>query len=453
MAKTASNPHREIAGHLPRGQAAEMAGDPRLALLLDQPRGGRPILYGIAFFLALFLVWAGLTEVESVTRGVGKVIPASQVQRIQNLEGGILREILVREGEEVEAGQLLLRLDRTRFSAAYQENRRQRLALAAKAARLRAETTGGEFEPPVEVAREHPELARRERTLYLTRKRQLEATLGLLTQRVEEQAHELARLETELADLEESHRLAKKELELSRPLLASGAVSEVELLRLQRQVNELKTKIDNARLAIPKTRARLEAARKKVEEEALAFRNRAKEEANEVQAELERLEAGALALEDRLRRTEVRSPVHGTVNRVLVTTIGGVVRPGMDLVEIVPLEDSLVIEARISPRDIAFLHPRQPVTVKFTAYDFTVYGGLEAELEHISADTITDAQGRSFYLVRVRTLRNHLGSDDDPLPILPGMVATVDIRTGKKSILAALLKPILRAKQTALREP
>ncbi|MCK5319470.1 MAG: HlyD family type I secretion periplasmic adaptor subunit, partial [Anaerolineales bacterium] len=182
------------------------------------------------------------------------------------------------------------------------------------------------------------------------------------------------------------------------------------------------------------------------------FHNKAKGELNDVLAKLEEFSASSVALEDRLKRTAVRSPVKGTINQILVNTLGGVIQPGMDLIEIVPLEDTLLVEARIKPSDIAFLRPDQEAMVKFTAYDFTIYGGLDARLEHLSADSITDEQGNSFYLARLRTQKNYLGSETNPLPIIPGMVTSIDILTGKKTILSYLLKPVLRAKYMALRE-
>lgn len=259
-------------------------------------------------------------------------------------------------------------------------------------------------------------------------------------------------LKAKLKELTRTYELLTKELELTRGLIAEGAVSEVEVLRLERQASQLRGEIATTKLSIPQAESKVKEAVRKLQEEKLDFRNRAKEELNEAYARLEGVSASAIALMDRLTRTSVRSPVRGTVNQILVNTVGGVIQPGMDIIEIVPLEDTLLIEAKIKPQDIAFLHPGQRATVKFTAYDFTIYGGLEAELEHISADSITDEKGDTYYLVRVRTKQNYIGKESDPLPIIPGMVASVDILTGKKTVLNYLLKPILRAQKLALRE-
>lgn len=423
-----------------------------MSILAQSPRGGRAILYVVAVFVALFFYWASVSEIEEVTRGDGKVIPSGQIQVVQNLEGGILSEILVDVGDMVKKGQLLLRIDEKRFSSSFQQNRVKYLSFLAKAARLRAEASGESFEVPAEVVKEMPEIARRERELYQTRMREFESSQAIRREQISQRRQEIRELNTRLNELTRTRALIQKELDLTRPLVGQGAASEVEVLRLERQASEMAGDIAATRDSIPRAASKLQEAQLALEEEKLNFHNEAKAELNDTLAQLEEFSANAIALEDRLRRTAVRSPVNGTINRILVNTVGGVIQPGMDLIEIVPMDDTLLVEARVKPSDIAFLRPEQKAKVKFTAYDFTIYGGLDAELEHISADSITDEQGNSFYLVNVRTQKNHLGSENDPLPIIPGMVATVDILTGKKTILSYLLKPVLRAKYMALRE-
>ncbi|MFC1837903.1 HlyD family type I secretion periplasmic adaptor subunit, partial [Thermodesulfobacteriota bacterium] len=285
-----------------------------------------------------------------------------------------------------------------------------------------------------------------------SRRREFNSSMQRLKEQISQRKHEYRELTTKLEELTRTFALLNKELELTRPLVAQGAVSEVEVLHLERQASAMQGEIATIKQSIPKAESKLQEAQLELRENQLAFFNKAKTELNEVLSELEEVSASAIAIEDRLRRTNVKSPVTGTINRLLVNTVGGVIQPGMDLVEIVPLEDTLVIEANIKPSDIAFLRPNQEAKVKFTAYDFTIYGGLEAKLEHISADSITDEKGNSFYSVRLRTNKNYLGPESNPLPIIPGMVASVDILTGKKTILSYLLKPVLRAKYMALRE-
>ena len=224
------------------------------------------------------------------------------------------------------------------------------------------------------------------------------------------------------------------------------------MLRLRRSVVEVRGSLEATNLAIPRAEAAMSEIRSKMEESELAFRAEAFKELNELRTELQKITATSVAIQDKVTRTTVTSPVRGVIKQLKVNTIGGVVQPGSDMLEIVPLDDSLLIEAKVRPQDVAFLHPGQKAMVKFTAYDYTIYGGLKANLELISADTITDEEGNSFYLIHVRTDKSHLGGEDHPLLIIPGMVATVDIITGEKSVLAYLLKPVLKARSEAMRE-
>ena len=430
----------------------DLTTDIRTSILAQSPRGGRAIIWVIFVLFLMFMVWAYYSNIEQVTRGDGKVVPSTQIQIVQNLEGGILSEIMVDVGELVKKDQLLLRIDETRFSSSFKQNRVKYLSYKARAARLLSEANGTSFEVPKEVMDEKPEIGIREQELFESRNREFQSNMGILQEQISQREHEYKELTTKLEELARTYALLQKELELTRPLVGQGAVSEVEVLHLERQASQMQGEIATIRQTIPKAQSRLQESQLALRENELVFFNKAKSELNEVLAELDEVSASAIALEDRLRRTNVRSPVTGTINRLLVNTVGGVIQPGMDLVEIVPLEDTLVVETKIKPADIAFLRPNQEAKVKFTAYDFTIYGGLNAKLEHISADSITDEKGNSFYLVRLRTDKNYLGPESDPLPIIPGMVASVDILTGKKTILAYLLKPVLRAKYMALRE-
>jgi adhesin transport system membrane fusion protein len=318
--------------------------------------------------------------------------------------------------------------------------------------RLRAEVDEAIIAFAPEVLDEARRVARNERALYAARRDALKSELDVLRSQAAQREQELIELSTRLDQLERSHALALEELEITEPLAASHVVSRVQLLRLQRQVNDLKGELETTRLAEPRVEAALHEAKRKIEERHLNFRAEAQRELNAVEAEAAALQEVIAAEADMVSRTEVRSPVRGTVKQLFVSTVGGVVQPGEDLVEIVPLEDNLLVEARIKPADIAFLHPGQLAVVKVTAYDFAIYGGLDGVVEDISADTITDDRGDSFYRVRVRTTDVALPDTDEPLPIIPGMTTQVDILTGEKTVLDYLLKPILRAKDRALRE-
>ena len=436
---------------MPAGDV-DLVTDIRTSILAQSPRGGRAILWVVLVLFVLFIVWASVSEIEEATRGDGKVVPSSQIQVVQNLEGGILSEILVNVGSLVKKGQLLLRIDETRFSSSFQQNRSKYLSYKAKAARLLAEANDTPFEVPQEVTAEKPEIGAREQELFESRRREFESTVAIQQEQINQRRRELGELNSKLAELTRTYAFLVRELEMTRPLVGEGAVSEVDVLHLERQASQMQGEIATIKQTIPKAQSRYQEDKLELKEVKLAFFNKAKSELNEILSELGEVSASAVALEDRLERTSVRSPVNGTINRLLVSTVGGVIQPGMDLIEIVPLEDTLLIEARIKPADIAFLRPNQEAMVKLTAYDYSIYGGLEANLEHISADSIMDEKGNSYYLVRLRTKKSYLGTESDPLPIIPGMVASVDILTGKKTILSYLLKPVLRAKYMALRE-
>ena len=420
---------------------------------LQAPRGfAHLLLFAIVAFFAVFFAWASWAELEEVTRGEGKVIPSSQVQVVQNLEGGIVAELLVREGAIVERGQVLVRIDNVGAASELRESRQRYLALLGALGRLRAEVDDVRRRVRPEVMAEAPDVAQSERALHRARRDALQSELEVLRSQALQREQERTELATRLDQLERSHALALEELEITEPLATSRVVSRVQLLRLQREVNDLAGELEATRLAVPRVEAALREAKRRIEERQLSFRAEAQRELNAVQAEAAALHEVITAEADRVSRTEVRSPVRGTVKQLLVNTVGGVIQPGADLVEIVPLEDNLLVEAKVRPADIAFLHPGQPAMVKVTAYDFAIYGGLDAVVEDISADTITDERGESFYRVRVRTHDNALYKAGEPLPIIPGMTTQVDILTGEKTVLDYLLKPILRAKERALRE-
>ena len=291
-----------------------------------------------------------------------------------------------------------------------------------------------------------------ERALFEARRAELDAAIAVLERQAAQRAQEIAELDSRIQKFEQGLELAADERSILKPMVDQGVTSRIELIRLDRQITALEGDLDGARIAVPRVRAALSEARRRIDERRAAFVSRAREELAETYLRLSVLEQAMAAQQDRVSRTEVRSPVHGTVNRVLVNTVGGVVQPGMDLVEIVPLEDSLLVEARIKPADIAFLRPGQQVKVKITAYDFATFGTLEGRLEHISADSIADERGETYFQIRVRTDRNFLGSDENPLPIIPGMVAEVDILTGERTVLDYFFSPLAKVSQRALTE-
>lgn len=434
------------------GSRGEPLPEVRKALIEDAPRLVRLTIWGLVAFVLFLVLWAHFAIVDEVTRGEGKAIPSSRLQKIQNLEGGIVAELFAREGQIVEAGDPLLRLDDTRFASNVGETEADRLALAARVERLSAEVEGRDLTLPENVLRDAPNLADSERALFESRRDQLRDEIGGLEEQLTQRRQEVREMSSKQEQFRSSLALLRKEIAMSEPLVSSGAISPVEVLRLKRAEVESRGQLDATTLALPRANAAIKEIESKIGETRGRFRSEALTQLNEARTELSKLKSTGKALEDQVRRTLVTSPVRGVVQQMLVSTIGGVIQPGSDIVEIVPLDDTLLVEAKVRPQDIAFLHPGQEAMVKFSAYDFTVYGGLKAELEHISADSITDEDGNSFFLIHLRTDKSHLGSDEKPLLIIPGMMASVDIITGHKSVLSYLLKPIIRAKAEALRE-
>jgi len=409
-------------------------------------------LFVIIAFFVIFFGWASWATLEEVTRGEGRVIPSRQTQVVQNLEGGIVAEILVREGEIVEPGQPLMRIDNIRAASDFRERRWRYLAVEAALARLEAEVRGTEPDFSDEIRVAAPELVSSEQRLYESRQQSLASEIEILEQQKEQREQELVELRSREQQYAESLRLARQELGIVAPLAERRVVSQSEHLQLQREVNDLDGQLQQTRQSIPRVEAAIREADQRIDSAHSNFRSEAHREMANLRAERAGLSEIIAAGEDRVRRTEVRSPVRGTIKELKFNTIGGVIQPGDPIVEITPLDDTLLVEAQIRPADIAFLRPDLPAMVKITAYDFSIFGGLEGQIEQISADTITDERGESFYRVRVRTDETSLGTAEKPLEIIPGMTAQIDVITGEKTVLDYLLKPIFKARDEALRE-
>ena len=427
----------------------DWAGDADWARLQQEPLRARRLLRLAAGALVLLLVWAAFARLDEVTRGEARVVPTTQLQIIQSVDGGVVEELLVREGQVVEAGQLLLRVDSTRFVSTLLESRASQQALQAKALRLEALTRGTPFNPPAELRRDAPDVVAQETRLYESSRAGLSAQVAIAQNQLSQRQQELNEVSARREQAARGLELMIRETNATRPLLATGAVSEVEVLRLEREVARLRGDRDQSTAQIARVQSAIQEASRKIEEVQLSSRNQMSAELSETMGRLASQSQGELVLQDKVKQADIRSPVRGTVKRLLVNTVGAVVQPGKEVVEVVPLDDTLILEVQITPKDIGFLRPGQPATVKFTAYDFSIYGGLDAEVSQIGADSVIDEKGNAFFRVRVRTLKPNLGPN---LPIIPGMVAQVDILTGKKTVLSYLLKPVLRAKANALTE-
>jgi HlyD family secretion protein/adhesin transport system membrane fusion protein len=414
-AKPQQEPQKQSVTGKVKSEDLKFMHDLQGALISQKTPFSMIMLYLIAFIVIAATVWAHYARVEEITRGDGKVIPASREQVIQSLEGGILEQLNVHEGDVVEKGQILLKIDPTRAGASYGESLSKVQGLKGSIARLRAEAYGTPLEFPSDIANIDT-IVRDETQAYSAR-------IKTLNESVDALRHSLA--------------LAQNEVNLSEPLANKGLMSDVEILRLKRQANEFRLQIA---------------------ERTNRFRADANSELNRLESELAQAEEILRGRQDVMDRTTVVAPVHGTVNNIRVTTRGGVIQQGAEIMTIIPLEDNLLVEAKIKPSDVAFIHPGLPATVKITAYDYAIYGGLSGVVEHLSSDTLIDEEkarmGRgdsTYYRVYVRTDQAALHVKDKVFPIMPGMVANVEIRTGEKTILSYILKPVLKARE-AFRE-
>ncbi|MCC5851937.1 MAG: HlyD family type I secretion periplasmic adaptor subunit [Alkalimonas sp.] len=440
----------------------EYIDDLHSRLHFKTPYRAKRVLTTLMLMVVFFLVWSWFAEIDEVSRGQGRVIPSQQLQVVQNLEGGILQQIMVREGEHVRQGQVLMGIDQTRFLADVREQQHQRTTLLADMARYRAELASVRVESNRAFLQiQSPDFSALDaeapallfyQALFQERMQSLENTFAIIAEQIQQRQQERSEIESRIRHLERSKALVEQELNLTRPLARRGVVSEVELLQLERQFNEVQSELSSARYNLPKVVAALQESLRKQVDAALQFRTDSQQKLAEASSRLSVLEESLVQLSDRLTRTQVVSPVNGIINSIRINTIGGVIQPGMDLIEIVPQEEALVVEARMSPRDIAYIRPGLTAVVKLTAYDFTIYGGLPGTLEYISADAMLDEQGQSYYLVRIRTEGSFLDANGEALPIMPGMMASVDIITGKRTLFQYLVKPITRAKQSALKE-
>jgi len=451
-------------------QDLEMADDVYGAMLTEVPSLHRLTIWSMAGLLFCFLVWSYFSSLQQVTSGMGKIIPSTQVQIIQSLDGGVLQKLFIQEGVQVSKNQPIARIDDTRFRSDFAEQKQEVDSLRANIIRLRAELSSvlignnEQWERQIEITKKvpvYPEdliknaplMVERQQNEYSERLDNLINQLEIQGQKIHQRQQEVAELASKIETLSISYRIAIKELDLTRPLAEKNIVSKIELYKLERSVNELKGELSAVRLLAPKLKSAQQESILNRRETILAYRAETRAQLNELQNKLSRINESQVGAQDKVTKALILSPVVGTIKTIHINTLGGVVKPGETIVEIVPTEDKLMVEAKIKPRDIGFIYPGLPAVVKITAYDFARYGGLTGKVEHISADTTQDEEGNSFYLIRVRTdassIKNKKGEE---MPIIPGMLTEVDVITGKRTILEYILNPILRAKEAALRE-
>ncbi len=418
---------------------------------------GHILLLVILSVVAVFLVWSYFAVLDQITRGEGKVVPSSQTQVIQSLDGGTLAEMNVREGDIVEKDQVLVVVENSTAKFSLSELKQRYYIATAAIARLQAEING-ENDPariafPPEVLADAPEKAAQEKALFVIRQSQLSSQQSTLRDQVTQRQQEIQEIGTKISTSRSSLDYANQQVDILEPLVRAGAASKVDLLKARQEVQNYQSEVSNAQASLPRARSALQEAQSKMKEAVATFKAEAAGEMAKQQADLATVTESMNEAQAKVGRTELRSPVKGTVKEIKARTIGGVIQPAADIMEIVPIEENLLIEAQIRPQDRGFIAPNQHAKVKITAYDYSIYGGLDAQVEQISADAIENEKKELFFRVRLRTDRNFLvGKQGEQLPIIPGMTATVDILTGKKTVLEYLLKPILKARQTALTE-
>ena len=410
------------------------------------------LLFSIMALVVFGIIWAGIARVEVITRGEGQVVPSQDVQVVQSLEGGIVEELLVRPGALVKEGEILMRLSDVQFSSEERGTEARFLGLEAKKARLTAEASGEDFTLPDDVSEKAPQIASNEKQLYESRQRELQNSYAILDDRISKANAELGEVRAQIGRLSSSKTSLNKELQITKDLVAKRAVPKLEELRLSRELSDISGQINAQSQRRKALQAEVEVAKKERASQLDKFRSQALGELNAVETEIASLKENLKSIGDRVDRREVRAPVEGIVNNIAVKTIGGVVEPAMQLVEIVPVDEELKIVARIQPNDVAFIRAGQPAKVKITAYDPQKYGSLDGELVRVGATSGRDAEGGAYFEIEVHTDKNYMGEADNPLPITPGMVAQVEVITGKRTILEYLLKPVLRARDRAFTE-
>ena len=419
-------------------------------------RRGHPLAYIVSIatfaFFFVFVIWAGFADLDEVTRGNGQVIPSQRVQEISNLEGGLLAETLVGENQIVERDQVLARISNEQAESTVRDHLNKQAEAEAAILRLEAERNNTELKFPKGMEDIHLQIVTDQLALYNARRTQFEGEMRALEAQLEQKNNEMAEAQARRGQLEENLRLVMEQRNIARPLMLKGTFSRVDYLKLEQQVATLQGDVAGVAQSIARARNGAQEIQERINQRKSEKMSQIQEEINKRRLDLNSIRETLSFGGDRTKRMDVRAPMRGTVKRILVNTVGGVIKPGETVIELVPLDDTLLIEARIKPTDIAFLHPDQKAIIKITAYDFSIYGGLEGSVEQISADTIEDKKGETYYLVKLRTRKNAIVYRGESLPIIPGMTASVDILTGKKSVLDYLLKPILKAKQNALRE-
>lgn len=418
----------------------------------DLPLGTHIMMLSICAFFIIFFLWASFAKLEETTRGEGKIIPSKEIQKLSSLEGGIIDEIRIKEGDEVKAGQIVVRLRDVAAGSELGSNETRYYGLMAAVTRLQAEVEGKMPEFSDEVMKNAPAAVSEEMNAYRANRDKVNGQTIIYQQQKSQRSQELSELQIKSSDLSGQMSIIRDRKNMVEPLVARGSAPKMELLELDQSIKEKQTEMNSVSSAMPRARSAIAEAEARIKDVEASAKAQAQMELSAKMVEMTALKQGLVGLTDRKDRTEIKSPVNGYVKDIKVYTVGGVVQPGQDFIEIVPKDDQLLVEARIKPKDIAFLYPDQPAMVKISAYDFSIYGGLPGKVVAISPDAVTDEKGESYYHVRVLTTENALKRKDSVLPIIPGMVATVDILTGEKTVMEYLMKPFVKTLTSSMNE-
>ncbi len=419
----------------------------------DLPLSTHFLFSAIVVFFVIIIVWANFASLEEVTRGDGKVIPSSDIQALQTLEAGIVDEFLVHEGDEVVVGQILVRMSDIDASSDLGAGNARYYGLLAAITRLQAEAGGkSRVDFPKEIIKASPSSVTEELKAFRANMQAQNGQMNILHQQLQQREQEVREMRMRASDIRGVISLQRQEKEMIAPLVARGSAPKLELLQLERTIKEKDTELNSTLSGMPRAKSAAGEVRARIKDLKNSFQAQAQTELTAKQVELNEIKERLSSLTERKTRTEIKSPVNGTVKEMMFNTVGGVIRPGEDIIQIVPKDDQLLVEARIRPSDIAFLYPGQKAIVKITAYDFSIYGGLPGKVLDISADTIEDEEGNSFYRVRVKTDETELVRKGEILPIIPGMVASIDVLTGEKTVMQYLMKPFFKTLDNAMTE-
>jgi len=422
------------------------------AVLQIRPKKLHFILWFWFFTVVLFLVWASFTSIDEITRGSGEVVPSGENQIVQNLEGGIVEEILVKEGQIVKKDQILIKINNKKSESTYETNTLKTEALKAKIIRLKAQANNNKFIYDKNINKKVLDLYKNEKSLFKSNLQQVHAKKQILQNQLKQKYNSIKDARSQKSTAARSLNMINQELKMIAPMVQKGLSSRMDLLALKREKNNISQKYTSAKIAEPKLQAEVSEIKNKIDEVDYIFQSKSKEQLSEAMASLHGADASTDALKDQVSRTYVRSPMNGIIQKLYVHTVSGVVKPAQDLVEIVPVDHQLILEVKIKPSDIAFVHEGIEAIVKFSAFDFSIYGGLKGHVIQMNPDTIKDKEGNQFYLIRIKTNKNNFEHNGIKMKIIPGMTVSVDILTGKKTVMDYILKPIIKAKQYTFTE-